>query len=287
MFSIIICSRTSELSKLVKDNIQKTIGVDYELVVIDNSGNKYSIFSAYNEGVYKSKGEYLVFMHDDILYRTKDWGLSVIKYLLDEQVGAIGLFGGHYLPKNEAYVGDTHIVSGVFEFQGKLQNNDRYLKGTRSIAVAALDGVWFSIRKDLFDYISFDEMFSGFHFYDMDICMQINKLDRKLLVVKDILINHLSGGVINADFLKNQEQFYRKWDKELPLTKGISLSDDIITLVENHCWDLLYQRRLYVENKDLQLQIKNMQNSHAYKVGKIVVNIIRLSYIKKWIKRLL
>lgn len=51
MLSLIICSRTPRISEELERNIAETIGCEYELVVIDNSKNKYSIFSAYNQGV--------------------------------------------------------------------------------------------------------------------------------------------------------------------------------------------------------------------------------------------
>ena len=50
MLSIIICSRHKILDKEFVDNIDATVGIDYELVSIDNSENSHSIFSAYNQG---------------------------------------------------------------------------------------------------------------------------------------------------------------------------------------------------------------------------------------------
>ena len=67
MISIIICSRTPDISQELKQNIGTTIGCDYELVVVDNSSNDHSIFSAYNEGAEKAKSELLCFMHEDVL----------------------------------------------------------------------------------------------------------------------------------------------------------------------------------------------------------------------------
>ena len=77
MLSLIICSRTPKISEELEKNIADTIGCEYELVVIDNSLNKYSIFSAYNEGVKRSIGDILCFMHEDILYKTINWGQQV------------------------------------------------------------------------------------------------------------------------------------------------------------------------------------------------------------------
>ena len=44
MISIIICSRTERINYDLSENIKKSVGCDYELIIIDNSENKYSIF---------------------------------------------------------------------------------------------------------------------------------------------------------------------------------------------------------------------------------------------------
>lgn len=76
MISIIICSRHHTLDEELRGNIKATIGNDilYEIVCIDNSNNCHSIFSAYEEGVKKAKGNYLCFMHEDIRFHSADWG---------------------------------------------------------------------------------------------------------------------------------------------------------------------------------------------------------------------
>lgn len=64
MISCIICSRQPDISAELKENIATTVGCEYELVVIDNSKDEYSIFSAYNEGVRCAKayllGKYIL-----------------------------------------------------------------------------------------------------------------------------------------------------------------------------------------------------------------------------------
>ncbi len=42
--------------------------------------------------------------------------------------------------------------------------------------VVAVDGLFFAIRRELFEKVSFDTTtFTDFHFYDLDICLQIRK----------------------------------------------------------------------------------------------------------------
>ena len=95
MINIIICSRHKEISSELRTNLQSTIGVDFELIVVDNSQNIYSIFQAYNEGVKRSCYPYLCFMHEDILFHTQDWGEKVMAHFEDTKVGLIGVAGGH------------------------------------------------------------------------------------------------------------------------------------------------------------------------------------------------
>jgi glycosyltransferase involved in cell wall biosynthesis len=72
MISIIICSRNLGIDPKLSTNITSTIGCEYELIVIDNSQNKYSIFQAYNIGIEKSTSEIICFVHEDVLFHSKD-----------------------------------------------------------------------------------------------------------------------------------------------------------------------------------------------------------------------
>lgn len=87
MISIIICSRKNYISSKLLQNINDTIGTLYELITIDNSSNKYSIFSAYNLGVKQAKYPFLCFMHDDILFNTESWGRKVINHFNNSKIG--------------------------------------------------------------------------------------------------------------------------------------------------------------------------------------------------------
>ena len=103
MISIIICSRKAEIDETLKQNIAKTIGCEYELCVVDNSRSEYNIFTAYNEGVRRAKGDILCFMHEDVLFRCEEWGKKLEdEFAKDEKMGAVGVVGIQFLPKNSA-----------------------------------------------------------------------------------------------------------------------------------------------------------------------------------------
>ncbi len=228
MISIIICSRTAAISKELEANIDATIGMVYEIIVIDNSANKYSIFEAYNIGVKKSSYPYLCFMHDDIMFHSNNWGLKVIDYFKDEQTGAIGVAGSPYAPQMPGSWWGGGLVSqqllvndgdGLEPFTASASGNT-----SAKNQVVLLDGIWICIRKSLFGKIKFDEeLFKGYHFYDLDISLQIHSCGYKVYSVFDILMEHFSKGNMNQDWAADALIFQQKWRKSLPVS-CISLS---------------------------------------------------------------
>ena len=286
MISIIICSRNKTISSELKINIQSTINVEYELIVIDNSKDKYSIFQAYNLGVSRAKYPYLCFMHEDILYHTKDWGNRISEYFKDNKVGLIGVVGGHYMPKCPASWWSTQYHSGQY-LQGLYvdhQHNTKKISYLRykspdasSINVTTVDGFWFCIPRDLFHVVKFDEdTFKGFHCYDTDICFQILNQNKEVRVVFDILIEHISTGSQDSTFLKQRIICFEKWFKFLPYIKGIEISDDDIEDRLKFAEDM---NSIYLLRNE---EMEGIRSSYAYRLGKMILK--PFSYIRQKIK---
>ncbi len=221
MISLIICSRSSAISPTLLNNIEKTIGVPYEIISIDNSNNKYSICAAYNLGVEKSKYPILCFMHDDIQYFTKDWGNLVLNHFGEEKTGAIGIAGTPYVPylPGSWWGGNLININMLSDREGREHLSFQAYPPTADnrSKVVVLDGVWFCIRKSLFDTIRFDDTaYCGFHFYDVDTTMQVNQAGYNVYCVFDILIKHFSKSEINKIWIQNALVFNKKWKTVLP-----------------------------------------------------------------------
>jgi hypothetical protein len=223
MISLVICSRTSQLNESLRQNIEATIGVEYELVLIDNSKNDLSIFQAYNKGVELSKYPFICFMHDDIEYLTNNWGKLAIRRFEDKMVGAVGISGSPYLSILPGPWWSSGIISKyIMEVYKKTENIVNITYQTpidNALEVVALDGVWLFIRKAALKDIQFDEIsYKGYHFYDLDISMQLKKSGFILLSVYDVLIKHQSIGNINYSWLKSSLLFSFKWRNWLPMS---------------------------------------------------------------------
>lgn len=294
MLSLIICSRNEKNLKKLKENIQLTIGTEYELVLINNSNNNYSIFSAYNEGVRRAKYPYLCFMHEDILYHTKGWGKNLVDHFKDEKIGLIGVAGGHYMPDCPASWWSAYCVTEEY-LQGKrVQTDDHGVihyssrksckdEAQTSVSAVAVDGFWFCIPRKLFEIIRFDdEYYKGWHAYDLDICMQVIDANYQVHVIFDILIEHFSAGVVNSEWLFALEKFHKKWTDKLPAISGLKLSDMEITdrkcLVEDN---YRLQKKIF----EIEAEIDHIHISKAYRLGKFILK--PFTELRKVVGRLL
>ncbi len=230
MISIIICSKYAELNKLLRENIDKTVGVEYEIIHIDNSQNRYSIFSAYNMGWEKSKYPYTCFVHEDVLFRTQNWGVKVIKHLQNRDCGFVGVAGGPLLTRVPGSWSDNggfvSIIQSGQKNKKRVHRPHRF-KGISREAVL-LDGVFLCARKELMQTVSFDEDFNGFHIYDLDVSIKSHLAGYTNYVIYDVLLEHFSRGNRNKHYFENLLQLFDKWSNELPLyTKSYQIKNRI------------------------------------------------------------
>jgi hypothetical protein len=274
MISIVIC--TVQLNKLtqIERNISETISVEYELIVIDNSNANYNIFQAYNIGVERSKFDILCFMHDDIVYHTANWGNAVLNHFGSEETGMIGIGGTRFLSSiptiwwaggerfSDQINGPLCINCIQTDRNHPHKSLNSFINPENNIRtkVVALDGLWFCIRKDLFEKIRFDDInYSGFHFYDLDICMQIGMLNQMIYCIFDITIEHISSSKHDQIWIQNCETFYRKWKSYLPISQ-VKLTLNQIIKIECDSFKNIYQ--IYrMQNLSFPI-LRIMQNIH-------------------------
>lgn len=272
MISIIICSRTEHLPKELMENIDNTIGCEYELISIDNSAGKHSIFSAYNEGVRRATGDILLFQHDDITHISSGWGRVVEEIFSDESIGLLGVGGSHILPDFPAYYCESPYMS--FHNQdndnGKIvKNSDGYWDFNGLAEVSVVDGQQFFIPKKIFPPLRFDDdNYCGFHGYDMDICMQVQSLGLRVVVSNKMLSEHKwsNSKWANQEMMKQLysavDIFYDKWKGALPIVRGINKPEaEMVNMME--LWQNAYNYRRILK-------------SRAYRLGKKILSPMNL-----------
>jgi glycosyltransferase involved in cell wall biosynthesis len=227
MISIIICSANAEDLRDVRLSIAQTIGVENEIIAIDNSNGKKGICEVYNTGAKQAKFGILCFMHEDIEMKTPDWGKNVLALFSgDPKVGLVGVAGGGYksltpsgwynysIERNGgAY---SNVLQG-YKHAGKEDgfdyNNPKYQRYSK---VACIDGCWMCMLKTVWERHPFDSRsFKRFHGYDLDISLSVNQC-YDVVVTFDVLLRHFSEGKFDRVWFKEMLKVHQKWSHVLP-----------------------------------------------------------------------
>jgi hypothetical protein len=198
MISIIICSINQDYLHNVSENISKTIGIEYELLVWDNRYEKKGICEAYNRTAARAKYPYLCFLHEDILFDTTNWG-GILSGLFASQpeVGVIGIAGSAYKSamfsgwftstRGFDYYNITHRVNGVDHPWRQPGAGERGVH-----PVVCIDGVFIACRKEVWAGTPFDaDQLNGFHFYDIDFSVRAAR-KCQVIVTMDIHLFHIT-----------------------------------------------------------------------------------------------
>jgi glycosyltransferase involved in cell wall biosynthesis len=251
MISIIICSRTETLPSAFIENIEYTVGAEHELIVIDNSKNNYSIFEAYNLGIKKSKGEFLCFIHADVLLHTKNWGTilqSIFK--ANDKIGLIGIAGAKVKTRMVSPWWNCHENQQVINIiqHGTSYDPEKAMIGFdegSETEVAVVDGVFMVLKKSI--SIMFNENMEGYHNYDLNISFECKKRGYQIMVTNKILLEHYSSGTLNKDWAVSAYKTHKIYKSILPLQVRphiINNSDEVRNAVcfIKQCFEFKRQR---------------------------------------------
>ncbi|MBD3319542.1 MAG: hypothetical protein GF350_00430 [Chitinivibrionales bacterium] len=222
MISIIVCSRRPAEWNVHENNVRQTAGCPNEYIKIDNTGNTYGLCSAYNKGLEYARGEICVFMHEDVFMLQYGWGAIIEnKFRNDESLGLIGVAGTQYLFADKpgwVAAGRPFIHGKVTHQKGENCILTVYSWDNGDKEVVAVDGLFIAVRGSLFERIGFDDaIFDKFHFYDLDICMQVRKT-HKCIVTDEIVLKHFSGGSFDSLWKMYGDRFCRKYSDILPVS---------------------------------------------------------------------
>lgn len=228
MISIIISTRKDQSAlKGIIENFSTTIGVEYEFIFIENNG-KYSLCEAYNIGVEKAQFDYFCFVHDDILTKSENWGNRLISLIEnDDSIGLIGVAGTKFKSTYPSGWGQSpylsqfnkgHIFSKLVGQNENYFNFDKKTTPNKIDDVVCLDGVFLFTKREVFHSCRFDDkMLTNFHGYDIDFSLQIYFQSYRIIVDRELLLIHHSGGNYSTQYTQANRLISKKWKAKLPV----------------------------------------------------------------------
>jgi glycosyltransferase involved in cell wall biosynthesis len=222
MLSIIIPSINYELSKKLSQNIEDTIGTVYEIIIYNNRENNIGICEIYNKCALKAKYENLCFIHEDIIFHSKNWGKVIIDLLQINDIGLIGVSGVRY--KTIAPITWSSSDTGFFRMNaiqrfkdGEIRHGQINPLNEKYSRVAVIDGFFMCTKKSIFDKIRFNDVFlKGFHLYDIDYSIRVGN-HYQVVVTHDVLIEHFSEGNLDLTWEKENIRWHKRFENYLPV----------------------------------------------------------------------
>jgi tetratricopeptide (TPR) repeat protein len=220
MVSVIICSikeeRFAKVSRMYRELLADTA---FEIIRIDDAR---SLCEGYNRGIQQSRGDLLIFSHDDIHILGPHFSRHLRRYLADYDL--IGVAGtAHLVAGSWGQAGWPHLhgwVSHPFRDEAGDEYPHMTIFQVRSSVVdniQAVDGLFFAARRAVAEHLRFDETtFDGFHFYDLDFSYRAHLAGYKLAVCNELMISHDSTGNFDAQWRIYAHRFYEKHQATLP-----------------------------------------------------------------------
>lgn len=234
MISVIISTYKPDNFLKFSENLKLNIGVNYELIAIDNPG-LMGLCEAYNKGGEKAQYPYICFCHDDILINTPDWGQKVIDiFEKNDNIGLLGVAGGSYkpwAPSSWFFTGDEKYAK-MNVTQVYPQNDERtkcYKNPNNKIldSVVVLDGCWFCVKSLVAKEFKFDQdTFKNYHFYDLDYSLQVAQKYQNMVTL-NIELDHYSYGDFTTKWLEESFKLHQKWKNKLPYYIGNVSAEEI------------------------------------------------------------
>jgi GT2 family glycosyltransferase len=225
MISVVVCSVNKPGRAAFAEQLQRTIGTVYELILVENDIKKLPIAAAYNQAAMTARYPYLCFVHEDVTFHTPGWGKDLVQRLEEKkEAGIIGLAGATLKTRNPSPWWITHedpLATGYRRMHYIQSGAEQSVYGDHDTAfdeVICLDGFFLVCSKRTWEMTKFDQrILTGFHFYDLDICLAAHAKGLKNYVYKGCRIEHHSSGTLNEDWIESAESFHQKWRPQLPV----------------------------------------------------------------------
>jgi hypothetical protein len=215
--SVLICSIDAAKYARVTAHYERLLsGYPHEIIGIHDAR---SLAEAYNRAVRRSRGEWLLFSHDDVEIVSSD-----LVPAIERAATSLDVIG---------VVGTSKVLSGYWPAAGHpflhgwlaqpLPDGQRFYVGVFGVdgpvtaGLQGLDGMFFVARRAVVETVAFDEeAFDGFHGYDLDFSFVAYLAGFRVGTSAEIAVIHASGGKFGDAWRRYANRFAEKHRGRLP-----------------------------------------------------------------------
>ena len=140
-----------------------------------------SMCQGYNQGQQQTNAQYKVYVHQDVLLVNKYLVWDLLKIFASPTVGAVGVMGARSLPASGIWWDGMRIYGKVLHAceAESCMLTDSMEPPEEGMEVEAVDGLMIATQKDI---PWREDLFTGWHFYDVSMCKELQRLGYQVLV---------------------------------------------------------------------------------------------------------
>ncbi|MBU5481072.1 glycosyltransferase family 2 protein [Blautia sp. MSJ-19] len=240
LVSIIIPNKdeTESLRACIESIRKKTAYLNYEIIIVENNSTSEEIFQYYRElskdpkirllrwkkefnysainnyGVRHAKGEYLLFLNNDVTVITEGWLTEMLGMCQRKEVGAVGvklLYPDNTIQHAGCVIGIGGIAGHMFV--NMPANRTGYLHKASIIQdMSAVTAACMMMKKEAFeDAGGFSEELAV-AFNDVDLCLKVRQTGRLIVYDPYVQLYHMESKTRGAE---DSEEKVRRFQEEI------------------------------------------------------------------------
>ena len=195
-------------------NLDVPEGYEVEVLSIENSK---SITAGYNEGMKSSDAKYKIYLHQDTFIINKNFLLDIlVHFKSDSSVGMIGMIGCKKIPVKGIWWESSSTIGEVYE------SSTDYCKLLRLNNIEGryeeAEGIDGFLMVTQYDLPWREDIFNGWHFYDLSQVMEFKRNGYKTIIPKqhEPLCVH-DCGIVNTvnGYDEYRKKFIKEYSKDL------------------------------------------------------------------------
>lgn len=209
----ISCVNDEKLYSRCTDRLQELEippGMTTEYIAVRGAG---SMCSGYQRAMEMSDAKYKIYLHQDVLILDEFFLVRLVElFSCNHLCGIAGVVGSSNLPANAVWWEGRMAGAIVDDCHGEIAEH-RYEGAEVSRPVMALDGLLLATQ---YDVPWRDDIFNGWHFYDVSACMEFRRAGYQPVVLgqPETSCVHLCGKLSIDAYLHYREIFVSEYGGE-------------------------------------------------------------------------
>ncbi|MBD3244420.1 MAG: glycosyltransferase [Candidatus Moranbacteria bacterium] len=209
---------------LINNNSQEKQTFDYlkkikdkSKIKIINYNKKFNYSKINNFASQKAKGEYLLFLNNDMEVINKKWLTNMVEHIQRKQVGAVGaklLYPNNTIQHAGVIIG----IGGVAGHAHKTLKKDQYGYFCRACLIqnfSACTAACLMVKKDVFEQVKGFEEKLRVAFNDVDLCLKIRKKGYLIVYTPYAKLYHYESLSRGNDAMSKDKKRRKEMQKEI------------------------------------------------------------------------